>query len=141
MSHLTPAQLYSLLLGGVLLAVGVLGFAVDSSFSHEGSHAEGSNLILFEVNGWHNVVHIASGLLGLAVARSLSGSRMFALGFGAVYAVVTIWGFADGDAVLFGLVAVNGWANLLHLAIAAAGIGAGLASPGTAPGRAAPSAA
>jgi Domain of unknown function (DUF4383) len=134
----TPAQLYSLLLGAVLLAVGIVGFFVDAGFAHEGAHAEGSKLILFEVNGWHNIVHIASGLVGLAVARSAAASRVFALGFGLVYAVVTIWGFADGDAVLFGLVAVNGWANLLHLAIAAAGITAGLASPAAAPGRPAP---
>jgi hypothetical protein len=125
----TPAQLYSLLFGATLLAAGVLGFVVDAGFSNVGSGVEGSDLILFEVNGWHNVVHIASGAIGLAVARSAAGSRLFALGFGAVYGLVTVWGFIDGDATLFGLVPVNVWDNVLHLAIAATGIAAGLASP------------
>jgi hypothetical protein len=122
----TPAQLYSLLFGAVLLAVGVVGFAIDTSFD-TGSGVQGDDLILFEVNGWHNVVHIASGALGLALARSAAGARLFALGFGAVYAVVTVWGFVDGSSVL-GLVAVNTADNFLHLAIAALGLGAGLAS-------------
>ena len=126
MSDRTPAQLYALLFGAVLLAVGVVGFAVDSSFA-TGSGIEGDELLLFEVNGWHNLVHIASGALGLALAGSRAGARAFALGFGAVYLVVTIWGFVDGSSVL-GLLTVNTADNFLHLAIAALGLGAGFAS-------------
>jgi Domain of unknown function (DUF4383) len=125
----TPAQLYSLLFGATLLLAGLLGFVVDAGFSDVGAGVQGSDLILFEVNGWHNIVHIASGAIGLAVARSAAGSRAFALGFGAVYGVVTIWGFVNGDATLFGLVPVNAWDNVLHLAISATGVVAGLASP------------
>ena len=54
-------------------------------------------------------------------------ARTFALGFGAVYGVVTLWGLIDGNNVL-GLIPVNGADNMLHLLIAAAGIAAGLAS-------------
>lgn len=122
----TPAQIYSLVFGATLLLVGILGFAADSSFG-TGTDVEGSNLIAFEVNGWHNLVHIASGLVGLALFRSPGGARTFALGFGAVYAVVTLWGFVDGNSVL-GLLPVNAADNLLHLAIAVAGIAAGLMS-------------
>lgn len=122
----TPAQIYSLVFGATLLLVGIFGFAADSSFG-TGTDVEGSNLIAFEVNGWHNLVHIASGLVGLALFRSPGGARTFALGFGAVYAVVTLWGFIDGNDVL-GLIPVNGADNVLHLLIAAAGIAAGLAS-------------
>lgn len=124
----TPAQIYSLVFGATLLLVGILGFIAEASFN-TGSDLNGSNLILFEVNGWHNLVHIASGLLGLALWRSLSGARGFALGFGAVYLVVTLWGFIDGNDVL-GLIPVNGADNVLHLLIALAGIAAGLASRG-----------
>src|SRR5688500_16772128 len=102
----TPAQLYALLFGIVLLAVGIIGFFVNSSFD-TGSNVQGDDLIVFEVNGWHNLVHIASGLVGIALARTNATARLFALGFGAVYLVVTIWGFATGDQVL-GLIPVNG---------------------------------
>ena len=122
----TPAQLYALLFGAVLLVVGLVGFVADSSFG-TGSDVDGSNLIAFEVNGWHNLVHIASGAIGLALSRSAAGARTFALGFGAVYLVVTLWGFIDGNSVL-NLIPVNTADNFLHLAIAALGIAAGLAS-------------
>lgn len=124
----TPAQVYSLVFGATLLLVGIVGFIADSSFD-TGSGVEGSDLIIFEVNGWHNIVHIASGLVGLALWRNPVSARGFALGFGLVYGVVTLWGFIDGDDVL-SLIPVNTADNFLHLAIAAAGILAGLASGG-----------
>jgi hypothetical protein len=123
----TPAQLYALLFGAVLLIIGVVGFIADASFG-TGSDVNGSDLIVFEVNGWHNIVHIASGLLGLALWRTPATARLYALGFGAVYLVVTIWGFITGDQVLW-LIPVDTADNLLHLAIAATGLAAGLASP------------
>lgn len=133
----TPAQAYALVFGVVLVVVGIAGFFVDSSFGDLGSDVQGDELIWFEVNGWHNVVHLVSGLLGLAVVASVAGSRAYALGFGAVYLVVTIWGFVNGTDVA-GLIPVNTADNWLHLGISVAGILAGLASDprryGTAPG-------
>ena len=122
----TPAQLYSLLFGVTLLVVGILGFIANSSFG-SGSNVQGSDFIIFEVNGWHNLVHIASGLAGIVMSRRADSARLFALGFGAVYLLVTIWGFVDGNDVL-GLIPVDTADNILHLAIAALGIGAGLVS-------------
>jgi hypothetical protein len=123
----TPAQLYALVFGAVLVLAGIAGFVVDASFG-SGTDVSGDELIFFEVNGWHNIVHILSGIAGLALWRSPAGARGFALGFGAIYAVVTIWGFVTGDHVLW-LIPVNAEDNVLHLLIAATGIGAGLASP------------
>ena len=122
----TPAQLYALLFGIVLLAVGILGFIADSSFG-TGSDVNGSDFIVFEVNGWHNIVHILSGLLGLTLWRRRDTARAYALGFGAVYLVVTIWGFITGDQVLW-LIPVDAADNILHLLIAVAGLAAGLSS-------------
>ena len=106
-----------------------LGFITDSSFD-TGSNVQGSDLIIFEVNGWHNLVHIASGIAGIALSRRADSARLFALGFGAVYLLVAIVGFIDGNDVL-GLIPVDAADNVLHLAIAALGIGAGLASSPT----------
>jgi hypothetical protein len=125
-SDRTPAQVYALVFGATLLLVGIVGFIADSSFD-TGSSVQGSDLIIFEVNGWHNVVHILSGLLGLALWRNPRTARGYALGFGAVYLLVTIWGFVDGNDVL-ALIPVDTADNLLHLAIAGLGIAAGLMS-------------
>jgi hypothetical protein len=122
----TPAQLYSLVFGITLLAVGILGFVADSSFD-TGANVQGSDFIIFEVNGWHNLVHIASGLVGIALARRADSARLFALGFGAVYLLVAILGLIDGNDVL-GLIPVDAADNVLHIAIAGAGIAAGLVS-------------
>jgi hypothetical protein len=127
MNGKTPAQLYSLVFGAALLLAGIAGFLVDASFGPLGSGVEGSNLILFEVNGIHNIVHLASGALGLALWRNPASARLFALGFGAVYLLVTVLGFAMGDNVL-GIIPINAADNVLHVVIAGLGLAAGLAS-------------
>jgi hypothetical protein len=85
---------------------------------------------ILDVNGWHNVVHILSGVVGLAVAGSYSNARLYALGFGAIYIVVAILGFiyGDGDSI-FDLIPINTEDNVLHALIGVAGIGAGMATP------------
>ena len=132
----TAAQTYALVFGAVLLLVGLLGFAYEASFSGDDRDAL---LGIFDVNGVHNVVHILSGLLGLAAWRAgAAASRQFALGFGVVYLLVAIWGFAVGDGgEILGLIPVNTEDNLLHVAISVLGIAAGLASSDTRTTRAA----
>ncbi len=124
----TPAQIYSLVFGATLLIAGIAGFFVNSEFGDLGANVEGDELVFFEVNGWHNIVHLASGLLGLALSRSAAGGFAFALGFGLTYALVTVWGLITGDNILFGLVPINAADNVLHAAISAAGILAALVS-------------
>ena len=132
----TPAQWYCLLAGAALLLAGALGFIADASWD-TGTEIEGSNFIVFEVNGWHNVVHLLSGVLLLAAAARRTSARTIALLFGLTYAAVAIWGLlAD---VVLGLLPINAADNVLHLAIAGLGIAAGLASsPERASGRATP---
>ena len=128
----SPAQLYALVIGAVLVAAGIVGFFYEASFAvgDETLRERDAVLGILEVNGWHNVVHLASGALGLAVAGSYAGSRAYALGLGLVYVLVTILGFAygDGDSI-FNLIPINTEDNILHLLIAVAGIGAYLATP------------
>lgn len=126
----TPAQVYCLVFGVVLLLAGLVGFLTNSSFA-TGDDAPRNALIgLFDVNGWHNIVHALSGVAALAVAGSRTKARLFAFGFGGVYVLVTILGLAaGGNSTLFGLIAVNTEDNFLHLGIALAGILAGAATP------------
>lgn len=110
------AKLYATVLGAVLTVVGVLGFVP--------ALAPGGNLLgIFAIDPLHNIIHILSGVVGLAVAFAARGAyaRYYALIFGAVYGLVTIIGFIQGTTVL-GLINVNLADNILHLLIAAASL-------------------
>jgi hypothetical protein len=110
-----PAQLFALVAGATLVLVGAIGFAVDSSFD-TGASVNGSSLIVFEVNGIHNLVHILSGVLLLAGAGRPGSARAVCLIFGLVYGAVTIIGLIDGHDVL-GLFPVNPADNVLHVGL------------------------
>jgi hypothetical protein len=128
----SPAQLYALIFGAVLTVAGIVGFFYNSDFtSNKSVHDEVFGIL--SVNGWHNVVHIATGVLGLMAASSYSSSRVYALGLGVVYIVVAIWGFiiGSGDSIL-SIIPVNTADNVLHLLIGVAGIAAGVATPAVA---------
>ena len=122
----TLAQAYCLLVGLVLVAAGIAGFFVDSSFgtAHDG-HGE---LLGFMVNGWHNTVHLASGLLLLALHGNAARARAGALLFGVLYGAVFVWGLITGDSVA-GIIAVNDADQVLHAALAATALLSALVSP------------
>jgi hypothetical protein len=131
MQERSPAQLYALIFGVVLVAAGIIGFFYSSAFGSPGE--VDAVLGILDVNAWHNIVHLATGALGLlAFAGGYDYARKYAFGLGAVYIVVAIWGFiiGDGDSIL-GFIPVNTEDNFLHLLIGIAGIGAGVATPAT----------
>ena len=125
---LTPAQLYCLLAGLALLLAGIFGFLADATFDAD-NDLQGDSFLGFEVNGWHNLVHIASGVLLLAAFKRRAAAKTVALTFGVVYGAVAIIGLIDGNDV-FGLIPVNAADNILHIALSLVGILAALASPG-----------
>jgi hypothetical protein len=126
----SPAQVYALVFGVVLVAAGVLGFFYEASFS-TGDDAEAEKVLdILAVNGWHNLIHIATGVVGLAVAGSYANARLYALGFGAIYVALGIIGLLmDNPDLLLDFVPINDEDNVLHLLIGVAGLGAGLATP------------
>ena len=128
MSTTSPARLYALVVGVVLIAAGIIGFFYESSFTSDDS-VRGSVFGLLDVNGWHNVVHIATGLVGILAARTLGSARTYCLLFGIVYALVCAWRFIAGnDGSVLGIVPVNTADNVLHLLLAAGGFAAYAAS-------------
>jgi hypothetical protein len=127
MQNRTPAQLYALVFGAVLFAAGIVGFFYSAAFGTPGKVA--SVLGILDVNGWHNVVHLATGGLGLAAMGNAAYARTYALLLGVVYVVVAVWGFVVGDgAAILTIVPVNTADNILHLAIGVLGLAAGAAS-------------
>jgi uncharacterized protein DUF4383 len=132
MEQRSPAQLYALVFGLTLVAAGILGFFYSSAFGEPGE--VDAVLGILDVNGWHNVVHLATGLIGLAVAASYGSARLYALGLGAVYVAIAIAGFIAGDGSnLLSIIPVNTEDNVLHALIGVAGLGAGLATPAVQP--------
>jgi hypothetical protein len=130
----SPAQVFALVIGLTLVAAGIAGFFYNASFATGDDVPRDAVIGILDVNGWHNLVHIATGVAGLVLAGSYDGARLFALGGGALYLVVAVAGFIAGDGgVLLGLIPVNTEDNLLHLLIAIAGLGAGFATPGVEP--------
>jgi Domain of unknown function (DUF4383) len=80
------AQWFGLIVGPALILVGLLGFLAEAKFDTaaggDPGALDGHDFIIFEVNGWHNVVHIASGLLLLIFALRHAAARAAALAFG-----------------------------------------------------------
>jgi hypothetical protein len=135
MQPASPARLYATVVGAVLTIAGIIGFFYSSSFGSPGTVDEIFGI--FAVNGWHNVLHLVTGLLGLAAAGYLA--RTYALAVGLLYVVIAIWGFiiGGGDSIL-SIIPVNAEDNVVHLIIGVLGLAAGAASPAAARTRPAP---
>jgi len=107
----------ALVFGAVFTLVGVLGPVLGG--------ADG-NLIIFGRNYLHDAIHLASGLAGLGAGAYAGGkfAGEYLKGFGAIYLVVTVAGFALMG-VFEGLIGLNMADNVLHLVLAVALLGAG----------------
>jgi Domain of unknown function (DUF4383) len=62
----SPARLYAAAVGALLFVAGIVGFFYDASFGSLGD----VEIVLgvLPVNGWLNLLHLATGALGLAMA-------------------------------------------------------------------------
>ena len=127
----SPAQAFALVIGATLVVAGIAGFFYNASFGSGDGTERDAVLGILDVNGWHNVVHIATGALGLlAFFAGAYAARTYALGLGVVYIAVAVWGFVvgDGDSIL-SIVPVNTEDNVLHLLIGVTGLAAATATP------------
>lgn len=122
----TPVQQVAALVGVVFLLVGILGF-IPGITTHYGDlsfagHDSGAMLLgLFQVSVLHNIVHLAFGVVGLALARTPEGARSFLLGGGAVYLVLWILGIVNAG----NWIPVNTADNWLHFVLGIGMIGLG----------------
>jgi hypothetical protein len=123
----SAAQNWSRLIGVALVVAGGVGFAYSSAFGSPG-HTEAVFGVL-DVNGFHNLVHILTGVLGIALAGSYSSARVYCFLLAAAYTVVAIWGFAigGGEAIL-SIIPVNTEDNFLHAFIALVSLAIGFGS-------------
>jgi hypothetical protein len=105
---------------GVFALVGVLGFIPGITTGYDdmtfaGHHSEARLLGLFQVSILHNVLHLGFGLVGLVMARSVAGARVFLAGGGALYLGLWLYGFAIDRESAANVIPVNDADNWLHL--------------------------
>ena len=112
-------QRFAQVLGAVYLLVGIVGFVpplLVGSVPGALGPFTGFLLGLFAVNWFHSLAHLAIGAAGLAVHRSFSGSKAYALALGIAYAALFLLGILSGDVVtLGGLLPLNGLDDVLHV--------------------------
>jgi hypothetical protein len=112
-------QRFAQVLGAVYLLVGIVGFVpplLVGSVPGALGPFTGFLLGLFAVNWFHSLAHLAIGAAGLAVHRSFSGSKAYALALGIAYAVLFLLGILSGEVVtLGGLLPLNGLDDVLHV--------------------------
>lgn len=136
MESSSPARLYCLLVGGVLVIAGILGFFYEASFAAGDEVVADDVFGILAVNGWHNLVHLGIGALLLVAAGG--AARSAAMLVGVLYVVLSGLGFiatgGDGisfvasNGVLIDLVPVNDEDNVLHLILGVTGIIAAMAT-------------
>jgi hypothetical protein len=114
------AQWLALGLGAVYTLIGVLGFAV-TGFDQFAEHT-GETLLGFEINPLHNLVHIAIGVLGLAMWRRLDTARTYGWILAVVYGATFVLGLViTGDADK-NFLSLNVADNILHIGTALVGL-------------------
>ncbi|MDX2541509.1 DUF4383 domain-containing protein [Streptomyces sp. WI04-05B] len=118
----SPVRKASLLVGVVFLLVGILGFVPGITTHYDtmtfASHESGAELLgLFQVSVLHNLVHLAFGVAGVAMARTASGAGTFLLAGGAIYLVLWLYGLFVGHDSAANFVPLNTADNRLHFVL------------------------
>jgi hypothetical protein len=102
---------YAMVMGGVLVLIGILGFFMNPLLG------------LFGVNALQNIVHLLGGALGLWLGNSGSG-KAFNMWLGIVGAVLAVLGFIPATAALLASwLGVNIAITVLHAAIGLVSLG------------------
>jgi hypothetical protein len=132
MERRTNIQTVARLVGLVFLVVGVAGFIpgittnLYDGLEFAGHDGDAELLGIFQVSVLHNIVHLLFGVAGLALSRTISGSRTFLVGGGAIYLLLWLYGLIidrDSDANFVPLDSADNW---LHFGLGVAMITLGL---------------
>lgn len=128
----TPVQKAALATGAVFLLVGVLGFIPGITTNYDqltfaGHHSDAALLGIFNVSVLHNLVHLAFGVAGIALARTFKSARNYLVVGGGVYLVLFVYGLVIDHDSSANFVPVNDGDNWLHLALSIAMIALGVA--------------
>lgn len=116
------SRTFALVVGVVLVLAGIVGLLTGVG------QDETTTVLGLEVNLAHNLVHLLTGALALAVASGrVMSARTFALGFGAIYLILGILGLMNDRPLGDLLGHVNEVDDVIHLGVGVAGLAAGIA--------------
>ena len=118
----SPVRLAAQVLGAVFLLIGILGFipGITTNYGdmYVAGHESNAKLLgLFQVSVLHNLVHLAFGVAGLALGRTVAGARTFLVGGGAIYLVIWLYGLVVNQNSGANFVPFNTADNWLHLVL------------------------
>ncbi|SCG75044.1 DUF4383 domain-containing protein [Micromonospora coxensis] len=130
-----PVRRAAATVGVLFLLVGALGFVPGITTGYAdlrlAGHQSGAQLFgVFQVSVLHNLVHLAFGVAGLVLARTVVRARAYLVGGGAVYLVLWLYGLAVDHRSAANVLPVDGADDLLHL-----GLGVGMLGLGVLAGR------
>ncbi|HLL89476.1 MAG TPA: DUF4383 domain-containing protein [Tepidisphaeraceae bacterium] len=126
--------------GIAFLLFGILGFVPGITPMHHDHSAEGlvvggpgHGMLfgLFHVNLLHNIVHLAFGVMGLAMAGRYESARNYARIVAISYGLLTVMGLIPGLNTMFGLVPIHGNDVWLHALLALPAAYFGFVRPAT----------
>jgi len=124
----SAAQRFAQIFGVVYLLVGILGLIpplVAGSLPGVLGPLKGLLLGLFAVNLLHSLTHLAIGIAGLALYRSFSGAKAYALALGIAYAGLFLLGvLTEPVGTLGGILPLNAPDDILHILTALVAFGA-----------------
>jgi uncharacterized protein DUF4383 len=123
----TVAQIYTLTLGLLLLAIGIAGFVAEAVNEVGGSSfGDAENVTIFRLDLWHSGLHTLAGLLALATWRRADSARIYAIAIGCFYLVIAAWGLlgfaTDFEQHVFGLMQVRLADDITHAVIGLASV-------------------
>ncbi|PZF99002.1 DUF4383 domain-containing protein [Micromonospora deserti] len=127
----SPVRRAAAVVAVVFLLLGVLGFVpgITSDFGdlRFAGHQSGAKLLgLVQVSVLHNIVHLLFGVAGLALARTVSGARLYLIGGGAIYLVLWLYGLVVDHRSAANFIPLNNAGNWLHLFLGVGMIALGL---------------
>jgi Domain of unknown function (DUF4383) len=123
-------QLLATLVAATFVLVGIVGFIpglttnLYDGLELAGDEGDAKILGVFETSVLHNVVHLLTGLVGLALARTWSGARTFLVGGGIIYIALWLIGLLGG----LNWIPVDDPDDWLHFVLGVAMVGLGLAA-------------
>lgn len=120
MRERSTVQSVAMLVGVVFVLTGILGFIPGITTNYDemsfaGPDSGAKLLGIFQVSVLHNIVHALFGIVGIALARTVSGARTYLIGGGAIYLILFLYGIIVTAGSDVNFVPVNSADDVLHL--------------------------